>query len=370
MEMNTRLQVEHPVTEAITGLDLVEWQLRVAAGEALSFEQADLKITGHAVEARVYAENPSNKFLPSTGKLLHVNFSDQARVDTGVVTGNTVSVHYDPMLAKLTAWGATRAAAIAQLKHALKESELVGVEHNIPYLVNVLEHDNFLDGSYTTALADLYHDQFTALDVQLHLVAAVLWLSEMGKGKVWDNADGFRINLPARRRLVLALAKDTFECHYDGTGVVISPLEVVGGGGEATRVGKVVASLNSVEFVVKSELVRAHIVSQATSTDSLLYVIIDGATKKINHLQLDQQSFETDVGYGDQITSPMPGQVVSVLVKEGDRVATGESLLVVEAMKMEHAIVAPKSGVVETINCAAGARVEEDLELIVMQYDD
>ncbi len=137
MEMNTRLQVEHPVTEAIVGLDLVEWQLRIAAGEPLPFAQADLKHRGHAVEARVYAENPRKKFLPSTGRLAHVHFPEDVRVDTGVESGGEVTMHYDPMIAKVIAHGATRDEAIDRLNRALGACEIAGVEHNVAFLRNV-----------------------------------------------------------------------------------------------------------------------------------------------------------------------------------------------------------------------------------------
>ena len=154
MEMNTRLQVEHPVTEAILGLDLVEQQLRVAAGEALTFAQGDLAIRGHAIEARVYSENVRRNFLPSTGTLHRVVWPHTVRVDTGVETGAEIGVHYDPMMAKIIAHGADRAAAVVALREALRQTEIVGVEHNVPYLRNVLAHDAFLDGTYTTGLAE------------------------------------------------------------------------------------------------------------------------------------------------------------------------------------------------------------------------
>lgn len=161
MEMNTRLQVEHPVTEAITGLDLVGWQLRIAAGEALTLQQQDIGLSGHALEARIYAENPSKKFLPSSGPLHHVHFPDTVRVDTGVVSGDVVSPFYDPMIAKVVAHGADREAARLQLLDALQRTEIVGIEHNVGYLVEVLQHPGFVDGAYATTTLAAEHTLLT-----------------------------------------------------------------------------------------------------------------------------------------------------------------------------------------------------------------
>lgn len=161
MEMNTRLQVEHPVTEAITGLDLVAWQLRIAAGEALTLQQQDIGLLGHALEARIYAENPSKKFLPSSGRLHHVHFPDTVRVDTGVVSGDAVSPFYDPMIAKVVAHGADREAARLQLLDALQRTEIVGIEHNVGYLAEVLQHPDFMSGNYATTTLATEHALLT-----------------------------------------------------------------------------------------------------------------------------------------------------------------------------------------------------------------
>ncbi len=168
MEMNTRLQVEHPVTEAILGLDLVEWQLRIASGEPLPFAQSDLAIRGHAVEARVYAENPRKKFLPSTGALPHVRFPDGVRVDAGVVSGGEVTMHYDPMIAKVIAHAATRDEAIERLNAALGECEIAGVEHNVAFLRNVLRDESFRSGRYDTGLIEARGDALIPGRISAH----------------------------------------------------------------------------------------------------------------------------------------------------------------------------------------------------------
>ena len=208
MEMNTRLQVEHPVTEAITGVDLVEMQLRVAAGEPLGLTQGELKIEGHAVEVRLYAENPSKKFLPSTGKLACFAVPDSIRVDTGVRAGDEVSMHYDPMLAKLIAHGPDRLTAVARLAEALKGATVAGVEHNLGYLAGVLEHEAFIAGDYTTQLAELVHEEVVPQQARAFAILASLFvLAECAGDDPWTANDGFRNNLPARQRVLLRQGK-------------------------------------------------------------------------------------------------------------------------------------------------------------------
>lgn len=174
MEMNTRLQVEHPVTEAITGLDLVAWQLRIAAGERLTLSQADVPLQGHALEARIYAENPSKKFLPSSGKLEHLRFAPGVRVDSGVVSGDSLSPFYDPMIAKVIAWGADRETARQQLLTALQSTEVVGIEHNVGYLAEVLDHPQFAQGDYSTETLEAEHAQLTLPVPSAMVVVAAL----------------------------------------------------------------------------------------------------------------------------------------------------------------------------------------------------
>ncbi len=192
MEMNTRLQVEHPITEAILGLDLVEWQLRIAAGERLPFAQGDLAIRGHAVEARVYAENPRRKFLPSTGRLVHVGFPDEVRVDTGVESGAEVTMHYDPMIAKIIAHADTRDAAIDRLDRALADCEIAGVEHNVAFLRNILGDAVFRGGEYDTGL----------IESRGHALIPHRRPADDGGGSVdSDCGAGFRFAVAARRRV-------------------------------------------------------------------------------------------------------------------------------------------------------------------------
>ncbi len=219
MEMNTRLQVEHPVTEMVarvcrdgteTAIDLVEWQLRIAAGKALPFAQEDLAVRGHAVEARVYAENPRRRFLPSSGRLAHVAFAagDGVRVDAGVETGSDVPAHYDPMLAKVIARGGDRAEAVARLNHALASCEMVGVEHNIAYLRRVLAHPEFLGGDYTTRLAEVHAGDLTPEANPLApVIAAIARIAGNGSDP-WSVRDAFRLNLPHEQSFAVRQGRD------------------------------------------------------------------------------------------------------------------------------------------------------------------
>ncbi len=359
MEMNTRLQVEHPVTEAITGLDLVEWQLRIAAGEALPFGQEELAISGHAIEARVYAENPSRKFLPSTGNLQLVAFPDGVRVDSGVETGSTVSMHYDPMLAKVVATGATREAAIARLDRALANTAIVGVQHNVGFLRRVLADNTFVAGDYTTKLIERAGDELLPLPEQLAPAVALLeWtLEQSGRlaGAHWRRLDGFQLNSSPR--------PTSLRLRWRGEELLCSRL------GDELRIGDVSLHLEEFEadgsqrfMVLSGESVRASIVDQG----GVLQICIGGVTEtleRVDPLAISARAQEAGSG---RIESPMPGQVLSVAVAQGDVVSAGDLLVVVEAMKMEHQVTAPSAGRIERVNCAPGARVDEGFELVVI----
>ncbi|MCR9278343.1 MAG: biotin/lipoyl-binding protein [Pseudomonadaceae bacterium] len=361
MEMNTRLQVEHPVTEAITGLDLVEWQLRVAAGEALPFAQDELAISGHAIEARVYAENPQRKFLPSTGELQLVAFPDHVRVDSGVETGGSVSMHYDPMLAKVVATGATRAAAIAGLDRALANSAIVGVQHNMGFLRRLLADDAFVAGDYTTKLIERAGDALLPEPEQLAPFVALLELtggSRSGASAVdqhWRVLDGFQVNgEPRSSTLRLGWRGDELRCARLDRELWVGDLCV--------QVEEYEADGCERRMVLSGEALRAHVVEVAGQ----LHICIGGSNETIVRVDpLAVSSMRQDAGSG-KIESPMPGQVLSVAVAQGDQVAAGDVLVVVEAMKMEHQVTAPSAGRVERINCAPGARVDEGFELVVI----
>jgi 3-methylcrotonyl-CoA carboxylase alpha subunit len=355
MEMNTRLQVEHPVTEAITGLDLVEWQLRIAAGEPLTLSQGDVRATGHAIEARVYAENPRAGFLPSTGRLLRVAFPAGVRVDTGVATGDEVTVHYDPMLAKVIAHATDRPAAVAALDAALATTEIAGVEHNVGFLRRVLAHPAFVAGAYTTGLIDQAGDGLLrAVDGTGALLAALALRQQASGPGVWDRADGFRINRPGTFRQRLRFDQRTVTVCIEGAHAEVD------------------AQRHRVEDVVwEGEHIRlrldgAQVSASVPIAGNAVHVIRDGTTER--WLLPDANAALTAGGGVDgRVTSPMPGQVIAVAVAVGDEVVEGAPLVIVEAMKMEHTLRAPRDGRVAAIACAVGARVEEGVELVTLE---
>ena len=395
MEMNTRLQVEHPVTEAITGLDLVEWQLRIAAGLPLALEQSAVAAVGHAIEARVYAENPRKGFLPSSGTLLAANFAgwvsalgedpyvegdgysdayaglrpdaDRAagvRVDAGVAAGDQVSVHYDPMLAKIIAHGPDRQTAIRRLDAALARTVLVGVEHNVAFLRQVLATPVFRAGSYTTRLLDdddapvsSAPDDFGAL------LAALALRAQASRNGPWGRSDGFRLNLPGGFQTVLVHDNQPRSVRLDRD---------LGAGADGYERGTVddrSYRLGDVECSgarVVARIDQQRVAGRVYCVGQMVHVARDGGTER---WQLPSAQFDSGlgVGPGDRIAAPMPGQVIAVAVQVGDRVAEGAPLVIVEAMKMEHTLRAPRSGRVSSVACAVGDRVEEGVELVQLE---
>jgi 3-methylcrotonyl-CoA carboxylase alpha subunit len=354
MEMNTRLQVEHPVTEAITGLDLVEWQLRIAAGERLTLRQEDVRCRGHAIEARVYAENPRRQFLPSTGRLLYVGFPSGVRVDSGVATGDEVTVHYDPMLAKVIAYAPDRAQALTALDAALGDTEIVGVEHNIAFLRRVLAHPDFASGHYSTRLIDRAGETLLPrLDDVGPALAALALQRQRTDGGPWGRTDGFRVNGCAGFALTLRFDATVVSVRLEEGKVAVDgreyPLEDVVWDGDCMR-----ARLDG-------RLLRARVLI----ADDTIHVARDGSAER---WLLPDHAFETlsPAALSDRVTSPMPGQVIAVSVAVGDRVAEGAALLVVEAMKMEHTLRAPRAGRIAALACAVGSRVEEGVELVTL----
>ncbi len=355
MEMNTRLQVEHPVTEAIVGLDLVEWQLRVAAGERLPFAQEDLAVRGHAIEARVYAENPRRKFLPSTGPLPHVKFPSGVRVDTGVSSGGEVTMHYDPMIAKVIAHGDDRAQAIRALRAALGECEIAGVEHNVSFLRNVLGDAAFIDGSYDTGLIEARGAALIpSADPRCALAAALLVVLCRSEDSVWQRGDAFRVNQTARQPVNL---------RHGVTSIAIE-VEQVGAGYRLYVDAAVVAATG---VTLEEQTLRARFDDEMYACTVLrdtdaVYVMRAGATEKFLLPSKDAALLEGAVSDG-RVVAPMPGQIIAVQAMIGTRVRRDQPILVLEAMKMEHTLVAPIDGTLEALSLAVGDRVVEGAEL-------
>lgn len=371
MEMNTRLQVEHPVTEAILGLDLVELQLLVAAEEPIPFAQDDLRIDGHAIEVRVYAENPKRNFLPSSGRLHRVDWPvgepagepDDVRVDTGVETGSDVPVHYDPMMAKVIAHAPNRPAAITALRRALLQTEIVGVEHNVGYLANILAHEEFARGTYTTSLTDDAAASLAPPDGPEPLLLAVASLVAVPPDAApWDTADGFQLNLPHAQRLRLRRNRQNLEVRVTRNDDAGSSFRMEGPDG-AHDVREIARYRDRIEARIDGEPVKASVYSVGDA----VFVVSDGATERIEQQHVAVGDFRSIANPQGNVAAPMPGAITAVAVAEGDLVKAGQTLMVLEAMKMEHTIVAPGDGKVATINVAAGERVDEGTELLALE---
>jgi 3-methylcrotonyl-CoA carboxylase alpha subunit len=325
MEMNTRLQVEHPVTEAITDVDLVEWQLRVASGEPLPLRQEDLSINGHAIEARLYAENPAKGFLPSTGKLEVLDFPTNSRVDTGVEAGSTISPFYDPMVAKLITHGDTRADAIALLRADLCYLTVWPVRTNSGFLYRLLGDADFQAARLDTGLIERRGEALLIdpLPGAADLTHALYWLDSDPSSDTYLIArglEGFRLNRAAATQRAVSVS--------------------------GTRVA----------FEADDGDISSHFFRHPRDGAALL--VFEGATFRVT---ADRTEGGAGGSAGDgAILAPMPGRIVSVEVAEGQAVTAGQKLLVLEAMKMEQALLAPFDGVVETLTATPGAQVQVD----------
>ena len=380
MEMNTRLQVEHPVTEMITRLDLVEWQLRVAFGEALPGQQHELAIHGHAIEARVYAENPEKGFLPSIGTLRHMDqpravaFALGAdgvnpaavRIDSGVREGDTISPFYDPMIAKLIVWGADRTQALARLSQALAEFRIVGRATNIAFLKRLVDGQAFSTADLDTGLIERHHDALFPAPAPAPLgalaLAVLALLQEEGTpgadADPWTQARGWRMNGDYRRvlsftdeyttyRVGLRYRHDGWEIDLDGQG---APLALVShdGAAYAVRLGE-----SALHGSVRRDGEQFHVFSGG------------------RHLALTYNDPMAHAGEheaaGGRLTAPMPGKVVAVLAQAGQDVKKGEPLVIMEAMKMEHTIAAPSDGLVEEVLYGVGDQVADGAPLLAFK---
>jgi 3-methylcrotonyl-CoA carboxylase alpha subunit len=337
MEMNTRLQVEHPVTEEITGQDLVEWQLRVASGETLPLRQDELSINGWAMEARLYAEDPAHEFLPSTGRLDHFQLPRGVRIDTGVEEGDRISPYYDPMIAKLVAHGFDRGDAAAQLADALRNVEVWPVRTNAAFLARAARDRDFRAGEVDTAFIPSRIDRLVPdpapSEGVWNLVATALLASDYGsvaQAGPWDGLQGFRLNADADLKVAIAHGGETRL--VDGAGD--PPLE-----GIATAAGQtVLAFAQGQAFAFTLPGTGGGAAGGAASDGALL--------------------------------SPMPGRVIAVEVREGDKVAKGQKLVTLEAMKMEHSLAAPFDGTVAELAAVAGAQVQEGTLLVRVEKGD
>ena len=349
MEMNTRLQVEHPVTEAITGVDLVEWQLRVAAGESLPVAaQEDLAIHGHAFEARLYAEDAAQGFLPQTGRLTHLTFPEAARADSGVRAGDAITPFYDPMIAKIVTHGATRAEALGRLRAALDGTEVAGTVTNLAFLSALARHEGFAAGEVDTGL--IARDQ-GALVAEAAPEPWRLALAALGIAGLHEPAgphEGFALWAPLVWTVPMVVAGERIEAR----------VEALGQGAFRATMGEAPVEVHrGPPWTVDGVTRRVRIVADAAGVS-----VFGGGTLRAE--RVDPLAQGAGASAADLIEAPMPGLVRTMLAEPGARVAAGDRLAVLEAMKMEHALRAPRDGVVEAVLAEEGAQVEAGAALI------
>jgi 3-methylcrotonyl-CoA carboxylase alpha subunit len=375
LEMNTRLQVEHPVTEMVTGLDLVEWQLRVAAGEKLPLAQSQIRCRGHAVEARLYAENPRRGFLPSVGPLAHLRLPEDngaVRVDTGVRAGDAVSRFYDPMIAKVVAHGDDRATALARLERALRATEVVGVATNRAFLAAIAAHPDFREGGVDTGFIDSHLDALTgqsavplvdalalAAFAELEARAAAPSRQAGDPYSPWDRIDAWRHFGRGRTRLryrdgekLVTVRAMTGDGHY-----------MLGLPDRRIRTAGTIDADGVIRLLIDD---KRRIGGRVVADGNARYVLSDGRERRFLLEDPDADASPREAGAG-LLTAPLPATVTAVHVEAGRKVSRGEALLVLEAMKMEHVIAAPREGTVARVHFRAGDQVEEGAELITFE---
>ena len=351
MEMNTRLQVEHPVTECITGIDLVEWQLRVAAGETLQSLPTDLQIQGHALEARVYAEDASNGFLPVTGRLTHLQFPDQCRADSGVRAGDEISPFYDPMIAKVITSGPTRTIALARLRKALQKSKVVGTTTNINFLDTLCGHPDFQSGDVDTGLIARDLERLIAPNPAraVDILAAALSLYDPHDT---DSMRGFSLWAPIRQCMTLAAGETSFDIVVEALGRDECRFELEGKELVVTR-------RNGSWWCAAERLPEVH-------RDAGCITVFGASTLRFEAIDPFAQSAGEDVDEA-VLTAPMPGLVKDVFAKPGDTVCKGDSLMTLEAMKMEHLLTASRDAIVAAVHVSEGDQVAAGAVLLELE---
>jgi 3-methylcrotonyl-CoA carboxylase alpha subunit len=375
MEMNTRLQVEHPVTETVTGLDLVEWQLRVAAGEALPLAQEHIGLNGWAMEARLYAEDPAKGFLPSIGPLEHFRMPEEIRVDTGVEEGGEVSQFYDPMIAKLIARGDTREEAAAALADACREVEVWPVRTNAAFLARCLDHPDFVAGDIDTGFIPARQEQLVSAPPSADAFVAALALAaedaasalglpaDSDRLSPWqatpDGLYGFRLNAPISTH---------HRVEVDGETILGGARPLVEGEwrwlvelrDEVSGVGR----FEEASIQYEQVLVGERRVLNFVRTDGGVVLFDDGAAIAVRESEIAGPAGGAAAESDGSIRSPMPGKIVAVQVSAGQTVEKGKPMVVLEAMKMEHALSAPFDGVVAELNAKVGDQVSDGALLV------
>ena len=376
MEINTRLQVEHPVTEEVTGLDLVEWQLRIAAGQPLPLQQQDIVQRGHAIEVRLYAEDPDAGFLPGSGTLLTLHLppaSAHVRVDSGVVEGDAVTIFYDPMIAKLIVHDSDRPRALARLREALAQCVIRGPKSNISFLERLVRHPAIVEGTIDTGYLDRHLDEFLApprQDTAMLLAATTLQLllQERAAGAAaarasdptspWASADGWRLGHAGTRRLAFGNGERIELTAHGHGGDYRIELD-----GSAHQVSGARLQGDALSLRLDGSMRRYR--AMADGDDVLVH---DGDQRLRLRVEPMYRSLAgADASAESRIRAPMPGRVVLVQAVAGDRVQAGDVVLVLEAMKMELALKAPRDGVLAEVRAQAGEFVEADAVLAVLE---
>jgi 3-methylcrotonyl-CoA carboxylase alpha subunit len=377
MEMNTRLQVEHPITELITGQDLVEWQLRVAAGQPLPMTQQQLMLNGHAIEVRLYAEDPERDFLPATGHLTHLRFpadSSHIRVDSGVRTGDNITVHYDPLIAKLIVWGQDRNDALRRMQAALAETQVAGVHTNIDLLASIIAHPDFRAARFDTGFIERHHDALLtparAMDATVLALAALHVLLDRARraaaaaqaspepGSPWHGVDGWRLDGARTETLHLRSRGGDHAVgiipQHDGWLLGIND-QFLSAAARLDDSGDLIAHL-------AGRIVRATTVEHGAR----ITVMLAGGSHEFT--LIDSLAWERDArAAAGALVAPMPGRIVEIRVRAGDMVQRGDTLVIIEAMKMEHAVIAPVEGKVSVLHFQQGDMVDEGVELLVLE---
>ncbi|NUS37925.1 MAG: 3-methylcrotonyl-CoA carboxylase, partial [Lysobacter sp.] len=373
----TRLQVEHPVTELVTGQDLVEWQLRVAAGEPLPLAQDAVAQHGHAIEVRLYAEDPEAGFLPGSGTLERLRLpspSPHVRIDSGVVEGDTVTIFYDPMIAKLIVWDADRAAALARLRDALAQCEVEGPKSNIAFLERLARHPAIVEGTIDTGYLDRHLDEFLPaphVDTDLLLAAATARLLDQeaearaaaarsgDPTSPWAIADGWRLGHAGKRELAFLHRGERVDVVAHGSAGDYR----IEHAGEAQAIAGARLDGEQLSLRIGERGRRLHVFADARR------VLVHDGERRLAVAPIAAYRSEAGAqGAGDdRLKAPMPGRVVLVRAQPGDQVTAGQELLVLEAMKMELALKAPRDGVVAEMRAKAGDFVEAEAVLVVLE---
>jgi 3-methylcrotonyl-CoA carboxylase alpha subunit len=360
LEMNTRLQVEHPVTELVLGLDLVEWQLRIAAGEPLSIEQKDIKPCGYAIEARLYAEDGENNFLPSTGKIIQLDLPklDNVRIDTGVRLGDAISIYYDPMIAKIIAWGESRTEAIQLLQDALFQTEINGLKTNLHFLQDLISDRDIQKASPDIEFIDRFLEKRAChykLPEYIYLLAAV-WLYQNPTAQqdqsIWQQRNGWRLNYPAKlsfsfeggETISVVIQDEALELRLREKEFFVQEIFLEG---------------NTLSVTIDGMVLQAKI----TQYHNNLRIHYHESTYRLSQIYINFDMDHQTLG-SECLVSPMPGRIVSIMVALNQPVLTGQSLMILEAMKMEHTIRAPYDGIIDYLPFAVGDVCEEGVELV------